>query len=248
MAGATGQGRALGQPVPPELATVAPEARTGWMFFGYIPLRRGILEHIRNGRMNHSEALAYEIILLEANSSTGVWWGSSKALMAYNFSWASARRALEGLEREGYIKRFPTPGRHANYPILVNKYGVTSGKHAGTVLNAKQSVYPHTMVYMCQGGGQGGEQACGPHQEVEVEREREKKQRQLPEQAGNQTAVEKKPLRNYQERWLRARMESRAGGQPRTASPNGCVNCGEPTPRLDDPFCKPCFVKAQENR
>ena len=118
----------------------------GAMFVGYVPFRRGILEHARK-ELTHEEGWAYSIVLLEADSSSGIWWGSSKALGPYNFSERSARHLLDGLHRKGYIKKFSQKGRRGNYPILINKYAVTRGKWYGYYLIASETVDWHNPVY-----------------------------------------------------------------------------------------------------
>jgi hypothetical protein len=71
------------------------------------------------------------------------------------FSPRNARRLIERLSDSGYIKRFPVPGRHVCYPILVNKFIVTDGEHKGEQLNALESIGPNHLKYIC------GEQECG---------------------------------------------------------------------------------------
>jgi hypothetical protein len=106
-------------------------------FGGYLQLRRAIFEHVRNGRLSHMECLAYVYIASQADTRSGVWCGSSGALAGeICYPERLARCILESLSRKHYIKRFPTPGRHFCYPILVNKYLVTDGEHAGQRLNA----------------------------------------------------------------------------------------------------------------
>ena len=133
---------------PPLRDLASPRTKkVGWMFAGYIPLRRGILEHARQN-LTHAEGWVYILILLEADPATGIWIGSGKALGAYNFPWRSACRLLESLEKKGYIKRFPKPGVHSNYPILVNKYRVTVGEHIGELLDTKQTTSWKSPVYV----------------------------------------------------------------------------------------------------
>jgi len=114
----------------------------------YVPLRRGILQHIRDGRLSHSAALGYVIAILEADKETGLWWGSAKLLAGgYGFKESTARRVLEVLEDRHYIKRFPTPGQHGNYPVLVNKYVATHGAKQGLRVNAVKTTDWHNPVF-----------------------------------------------------------------------------------------------------
>jgi hypothetical protein len=109
-------------------------------FAGYLQLRRAVFEHVRDGRLSHMEALAYIYMASQADTRTGVWYGSSGALAGeLCCSERQARSLLESLSIKTYIKRFPVPGRHCCYPILINKYQVTDGEHKGERLNANTS-------------------------------------------------------------------------------------------------------------
>lgn len=110
------------------------------MIRGFLKLRRGLFTHIRNGYISHLQALIFIIMAGEADPASGLWWGSSKTLETlYEFNRRTARWALESLETKGYIKRFPTQGSHAKYPILINKFNVTSGVHDGQRVNAEKT-------------------------------------------------------------------------------------------------------------
>jgi hypothetical protein len=101
-------------------------------FAGYLQLRRGIFEHVKDGRMSHMDAVAFIYIASQADTRTGVWNGSASSLAGeLAFSPRNARRLIERLSDSGYIKRFPVHGRHVCYPILVNKFIVTDGEHKG---------------------------------------------------------------------------------------------------------------------
>src|SRR5262245_31581848 len=47
---------------------------------GFLQLRRGLWEHVRDGRMTITEALAFVYICSEADTRTGIWKGSAKSL------------------------------------------------------------------------------------------------------------------------------------------------------------------------
>jgi hypothetical protein len=103
--------------------------------------------------MTATEATAFWAMVVDADPATGVWIGSGRALsFLFNctLSEKCARRALEGLEKnpEGpYIKRFTTPGKHGNYPILINRFEVTAGARMGLRLNADATVNWREPVY-----------------------------------------------------------------------------------------------------
>ncbi len=125
---------------------------------GFIAVRRGLLEHLRRGKLTELEALTFIIILGLANPHSGIWWGSAKSLWGeYPFygNERRARRALEGLASKWYIKRLSTPGKHSNYPILIDKYEVKVGDKVGLRLNARKSSNERALRYEKIGARQG---------------------------------------------------------------------------------------------
>ena len=117
---------------------------------GFLQLRRGLWEHIRDGRMSHLEALAFIYIASEADTRTGIWKGCAKSLSGeLAIPERTARDLLEKMEHGDYIRRFATPGRHFCYPILVHKFPITQGKHNGEQLNAIESRSPADLRYFC---------------------------------------------------------------------------------------------------
>jgi len=111
---------------------------------GYVQARRGLFEHVQSGRMSLREWAVFHLLLYLANSATGVWHGSSLALMSHfgngDMTHRQAKDVLSSLEVKGYIKRFRTQGQRGNYAILVNKYVVTSGVLSGKWANAARTV------------------------------------------------------------------------------------------------------------
>jgi len=85
-----------------------------------------------------------------AEKTTGVWWGSAKALSALcggSLSQRNARKVLETLGFKGYVRRLTKPGGHSNYPILIDKYECTYGASKGKRLNAEKSTSLEHLVY-----------------------------------------------------------------------------------------------------
>jgi hypothetical protein len=116
---------------------------------GFIQLRRGVFEHVRDGRMSITEALAFIYICSQADTRTGIWSGSAGALSGeLGISERTARDVLEKMERGEYIRRFAVPGRHACYPILVHKFQITQGEHNGEQLNALESLGPAELSFL----------------------------------------------------------------------------------------------------
>src|SRR5712671_484419 len=115
---------------------------------GFLQLRRGIWEHIRDGRMSITEGLAFVYICSQADTRNGIWKGSAKSLSGeLGIPERTARDVLEKMERGDYIRRFAVPGRHACYPILVHKFMLTNGEHNGEQLNALGSTSPTDLAY-----------------------------------------------------------------------------------------------------
>jgi hypothetical protein len=107
---------------------------------GFVPLRRGLWEHVRDGRMTITEALAFIYICSQADTRSGIWQGSAGALAGeLGIPARTARDLLEKMEHGDYIRRFAVPGRHVCYPILVHKFPITQGEHNGEQLNALES-------------------------------------------------------------------------------------------------------------
>jgi len=116
---------------------------------GFLQLRRGVWEHIKDGRMSHMDAIAFIYITSQADTRTGVWNGSASALAGeLSLSPRNARRLVERLSEGNYVRRFPVPGRHVCYPILINKFLVTDGEHKGEHLNALESTSPADLRYV----------------------------------------------------------------------------------------------------
>lgn len=125
---------------------------------GFLQLRRGLWEHLRDGRMSHMDALAFIYIVSQADTRTGVWNGSASSLAGeIVVSPRNARRLLERLSAAGYLKRFSVPGKHICYPILVHKYPISDGEHKGEHLDAANSTSPTLLQYK---RAKTGEQEC----------------------------------------------------------------------------------------
>ena len=126
---------------------------------GFLQLRRGVWEHLRDGRMSHMDALAFIYIVSQADTRTGVWNGSASSLAGeIVVSPRNARRLLERLTEAGYLKRFSVPGKHVCYPVLVHKYPISDGQHKGEHLDAASSTSATLLRYIkAESGEQEGE-------------------------------------------------------------------------------------------
>jgi DNA-binding Lrp family transcriptional regulator len=107
---------------------------------GFVPLRRGIQEHVANGSMSLNQLGIYALIVMNADPSTGIWKGSAGVISAFaSQSPRTCRDAFETLEKAGYIKRFAVVGKHGSYPILVHRFECTDGAMKGMRLNAVET-------------------------------------------------------------------------------------------------------------
>ena len=146
---------------------------------GFFQLRRGIWEHIRDGRMSISEALAFIYIGTQADTRNGIWKGSAKSLAGeLGMSERTARAILERLEHGDYIRRLAVPGRHTCYPILVHKFLITNGEHNGEQLNALESISAIELAYFSreQGVEPDGEHGAAQKRSKTRNGRREKKE------------------------------------------------------------------------
>ena len=90
---------------------------------GYVQLRRGLTEHILDGRMDGNECAAFSFILMGADFRTGVWNGSGAALAsAYKWSLRKAQMVIASLRIKGYLSISRRRGTRGNYPIRVAGY------------------------------------------------------------------------------------------------------------------------------
>jgi hypothetical protein len=99
--------------------------------------------------MTITVALAFIYICSEADTRTGIWKGSAKALSGeLGIPERTARDVLEKMEHGDYVRRFAVPGRHSCYPVLVHKYLITDGEHRGEQLDALNSIEANTLRYL----------------------------------------------------------------------------------------------------
>jgi len=162
--------------------------------YGFLQLRRGIWDHVRDGRMSITEALAFIYVCSEADTRTGIWKGSAKSLSGeLGIPERTARDVLEKMERSDYIRRFTIPGRHSCYPILVHKFQITDGEHNGEQLNAIDSKSPVDLAYFSrqQSVREDGEHSVehgAAQKRKRIEKEKEKKEKIAPSAPPNVAA------------------------------------------------------------
>lgn len=137
---------------------------------GYLATRRGLLEHLRDGRLTLQQKGCFQTICELADWRTGVWWGSARALAAVcgvgDVSERQARHLLEALEAGGYIRRFVTPGTRGNYPIVVHKFEVRLGELIFRVNAEKSEDWRKPFLEPCQVQGEVQGEVSAPSEEV----------------------------------------------------------------------------------
>jgi hypothetical protein len=121
---------------------------------GFLQLRRGLWEHVRDGSLTHTGALIYIYMLSQADTRTGIWKGSAQALSGeLGIPKSTVKYALKGLDGR-YIKRFVVRGKHVCYPILLHKFFITQGQYVGLRLDALGSTNGTTLAFMPADGSQ----------------------------------------------------------------------------------------------
>jgi hypothetical protein len=105
------------------------------MSAGFYKRRRGILEHLEAGRITLLDLAIHDYLNLKANLLVGspcwippgICITSAVAIHAVCggiVSYKTIQRRLRHLEEIGWIKRFHTPGKHGNFPVLICRASV----------------------------------------------------------------------------------------------------------------------------
>jgi hypothetical protein len=105
----------------------------------FTPLRNGILDHLRDGKISLFEFAIYVCMIMRADWKTGVYTGCAGTL-AYQCgepkSKSKINKVFIQLRRKEYINYRKGDGTRGGYPILINKYDVRIGELIGTRLDA----------------------------------------------------------------------------------------------------------------
>jgi hypothetical protein len=98
-------------------------------FAGWVPIRRGILEHTMTGALSGTEFMVFTALVLLADKSTGRGTTNAAAIRTFlpGVGYDSAKRALLSLQQKGYIWRQITPQSKLVYPYWINRYEITDG-------------------------------------------------------------------------------------------------------------------------
>ena len=117
-------------------------------FGNYVKNRRGILDHLREGRISLAEFAVFQALLLLADSVTGSGTINAAVLRSCYFpglGQRGAQRILESLEDKQYIWREnPSSSKHA-YRFWMNKYEATTGKNRLSFTDLSKSSFLKTL-------------------------------------------------------------------------------------------------------
>lgn len=119
-------------------------------FSGYVQLRRGLMEHLQDGRLSLLEYAVLIGLILLASKETGSGTINANTLGAFmgeDLDYESdvprnrqrgKQRLLRNLEAKGYIFRQIVPHSKRAYRFWVNKYLVTDGPNKSRRLDLSQ--------------------------------------------------------------------------------------------------------------
>jgi hypothetical protein len=100
-------------------------------FSGFVQLRRGLIDHTRDGRLTNNEALAFIMLTMLADKSTGSYTINGPTLRSYlpELSEDAAQRVLRSLEEKRYIYRDVKPRSPLAYRYWIHRYEPTTGPY-----------------------------------------------------------------------------------------------------------------------
>lgn len=105
-------------------------------FNGYIPKRRGIMEHLRDGRLTLMDYIVFDLLLIWADHRTGIATTNGPGLVFLSgnqLKLDTVQTSLRRLEEGGYIRRpFYVQGQRGDQKIFIDKYVVTRKTERGT--------------------------------------------------------------------------------------------------------------------
>ncbi len=109
-------------------------------FGGWVAVRRGILEHVMDGKLSTTEYAVFMTLVLLADRRTGSGRTNAAALRTYlpGLKYETAKRTLTSLQKKGYIWRSIRPRSTAVYPYWVNHYEITDGPRKAFQTNLSQ--------------------------------------------------------------------------------------------------------------
>jgi hypothetical protein len=102
-------------------------------FSGWVQLRRGILNHLHEGKLSNIEFLVLVVLIMLADKETGAGTINAPCLRSFvpHLSYDAAKRVLLSLEEKHYIYRKIKYKSDLPYPFWVNRYIPSAGPHKG---------------------------------------------------------------------------------------------------------------------
>jgi hypothetical protein len=94
---------------------------------GYVQKRRGVLQHLVDGRMTPNEYFVFDILLILADHNTGCGKINASAIVFWSggqLGVDGADRALRSLDKKNYIVRETSAGRMGLYPYRIQNYEI----------------------------------------------------------------------------------------------------------------------------
>jgi len=121
-------------------------------FKGYIPKRRGIIEHLYDGRLTPMEYILFDILMLWADHRSGIATTNGPGIVYLSgeqLKLDTVQKCLASLEAKGYIKRpFYLQGQRGNQKIFIDKFLVTDGVLKNKVLSFADTKDWHHPAYI----------------------------------------------------------------------------------------------------
>jgi hypothetical protein len=130
---------------------------------GFVQKRRGVLQHLSEGRITIGEYVVLDVLLMLADPRVGVWVGSA-VLLSLQFGGAVSvkvmRTVLGSLEAKGYIRWRPwhVQGSKSPHPFVIDKYLISAGKLKGRLVKTSATTdWRKPVCYeVCDGGSEVG--------------------------------------------------------------------------------------------
>jgi hypothetical protein len=99
---------------------------------GYVPMRRGVIDHFVDGSLTSAEWAVLALLLLLADSGSGQGHVNAPYLLHFfpDLCTNGAKRVLLSLETKGYLYRQIVPHAHRAYEFWIDKYQITTGPRA----------------------------------------------------------------------------------------------------------------------
>lgn len=115
---------------------------------GWVPYRRGIIEHVLDGRLKGLEHYALSQLILMADASNGGYNVNAPILMywcGYVFNLDTSEKILKALNDKRYIWYRGLRGSKYPQPYWINKYKLSRGQFATRMTNLVQ-LYDKSIV------------------------------------------------------------------------------------------------------